>query len=78
MSSINRSLVLNSLIKHETQTLEDLNKQDNIGSSSNRGVLSQLLEELKDGGFIETLNDVEPITYTITEKGIDEGLRLKR
>ena len=76
MSRINRTVLLNSLIKHETLTIEDIAKKENLGMTPNRDHLNFLLEELLESGDINTLQGVIPCTYTITDQGIKEGARL--
>ncbi len=78
MSNINRTIVLNSLIKHETLTIADVGKEENLGMVANTEHLNFLLGELVESGHIHTLNGVKPVTYTITEKGIKEGDRLSQ
>jgi hypothetical protein len=77
MSVLNRKMVLASLIKHETLTIIDIGLEKNLGVRPNEYHLKFLLDELMEGGFIETLNGVVPATYTITVNGIDEGKRLE-
>ena len=77
MTNINRTIVLNSLIKHETLTITDMAKEENFGFVPDAAHLNYLLGELVESGHIHALNDVIPITYTITTKGIQEGIRLK-
>ncbi|MBA2498118.1 MAG: hypothetical protein H0V30_00155 [Chitinophagaceae bacterium] len=76
MTNINRKLVLNTLIKHETLTIVDLKKYENLEMIPDNDLLNFLLNELIKSGHIEILNGVDPITYTITSKGILEGERL--
>jgi predicted transcriptional regulator len=76
MININRSVVLNSLIKHETLTITDLRKAENLGMEPNTVHLDFLLVELVESGHVYALNGVIPVTYTITTKGIEEGKRL--
>ena len=78
MSNVNRTIVLNSLIKHETLTISDVGKEENLGMIANQDHLNFLLGELVESGHINTLNGVKPVTYTITEKGIKEGARLNQ
>lgn len=78
-NKIDSKLVLNTLIQHETLTIDDLTKKENIGVLiSDTTHLRLQLEELKDNGYLEDLAGVTPLTYTITKKGIDEGVRLKK
>jgi hypothetical protein len=76
MSTLNRILFLNTLIKHETLTLPDLGKEENLGISANEQHLQLLVDELEEGSYIQKLDGAEPSTYTITDKGIAEGKRL--
>lgn len=76
MASLNRKMVLNSLIQHETLTLGDLANMVNPGTVPEENHLQLLLDELHDSGYIHMLNGVTPRTYTITKKGIAEGKRL--
>ena len=73
---MNRTTVLNSLIKHETLTISDLRKHKNMGFIPDNLHLDFLLQELIESGHIDTLNGITPLTYTITSKGIAEGERL--
>jgi hypothetical protein len=74
---VDRKIVLDTLIKHETLTIDDLNKPENLGVCPDPVHLQLLLEELAGSGYLENLPCVLPVTYTITKKGIDEGVRLK-
>lgn len=76
MANINRGTILNTLIKHETLTIIDLAKKENLGMVASKDHLNYLLKELMESDHIETLNGVTPCTYTITDKGIKEGARL--
>lgn len=76
MSTLNRTMVLHSLIKHETLTIIDFCKNENLGILMDKTHLNFLLTELIESGDIEKLNGVMPCTYTITKKGIKEGERL--
>jgi hypothetical protein len=76
MPQITPLIVLNTLIKHETLTLDDLAKEENIGMTLRPDDLQSVLDELNSNGFVDVLNDVLPITYTITDDGITEGSRL--
>jgi hypothetical protein len=77
MTNINRTMVLNSLIKHETLTILDIRKAENLGMVPDNVHLNFLLNELIESGDLNTLNGVTPLTYTITTKGITEGARLE-
>jgi len=76
MTTLNRTMVLNSLIKHETLTIVDIRKAENLGMIPDKVHLNFLLNELIESGHINTLNGVLPLTYTITTNGIGEGERL--
>jgi hypothetical protein len=76
MTNISRTLVLNTLIKHETLTITDLAKKENLGMVANKFLLNFLLDDLVKSGEVQTLNGVIPVTYTITDAGIKEGERL--
>jgi len=76
MSTLNRELVLNTLIRHETLTIIDIRKEKNIGVIPDKIHLNYLLNELMESGHIQTLNGVVPATFTITSKGISEGKRI--
>ena len=74
---LNRLTVLNTLIKHETLNINDLCKAENLGFVPDENQLQQILDELLEGKHITELASVMPTTYTITDKGITEGTRLK-
>jgi hypothetical protein len=76
MASLNRIMVLNTLIKHETLIISDLVKMVNPGTIPKDNHLQFLLDELIESGHLHMLNGVTPCTYTITNKGIKEGKRL--
>ena len=76
MITLNRLLLLNTLIKHETLTLADLGKKENIGLIPNKQHLQHLLDQLEKEECIEKLDGASAKTYTITGKGIAEGNRL--
>jgi hypothetical protein len=77
MLMLNRALLLNTLIKHETLTLPDIGKEENLGLTPNKHHLQLLLDELEEERCIQILNGAVPCTYTITDKGIAEGNKLK-
>ncbi|HEY1022702.1 MAG TPA: hypothetical protein VGE06_10350 [Flavisolibacter sp.] len=77
MPPVNRKIVLDTLIKHETLTADDLAKQENIGLVPNMDHLGFILSELIISGHVQVLEGIHPVTYTITQKGIDEGQRLE-
>ncbi|HEX8314943.1 MAG TPA: hypothetical protein VF609_08120 [Flavisolibacter sp.] len=74
---VNRKILLDTLIKHETLTEDDIAKEENLGVVPNKEQLGFLLNELNLSGHIQVLSGAEPITYSITQKGIDEGRRLE-
>lgn len=76
MTTLNRTMVLNSLIKHETLTIVDIRKSENLGMIPDTVHLNFLLNELIDSGHVRALTGVLPLTYTITTNGIAEGERL--
>jgi len=75
--TLDRKIVLDTLIKHETLTIDDLGKKENIGIVVDKHHLQLLLTELSNSGHLQDLPGVQPITYTITQKGIEEGVRLR-
>jgi len=77
MVKLNRKLLLNTLIKHETLTLTDIGKHQNLGLVPNKHHLQLLLDELEQDSYIQKLGGAVPCTYTVTDKGITEGQRLK-
>jgi predicted transcriptional regulator len=76
MATLNRIIVLNALIKHETLTIDDFAKEDNLGASPSGKRLQLLVDELVQSGHIQILDGTTPCTYTITDKGIIEGAKL--
>ena len=76
MSTLNRKILLNTLIKHETLTLEDVGAEKNLGLVPNKHHLQLLLDELEEESYIQKLQGAIQCTYTITDKGIAEGKRL--
>jgi len=77
MLTLNRILLLNTLIKHETLTLTDIGKKENLGLTPNRHHLQILLDQLEQQSCIQKLDGAKPCTYTVTDKGIAEGNKLK-
>jgi predicted transcriptional regulator len=78
MLTINRTLVLKTLIKHETLILSDIAKEENLGTIPDKDHLQLILDELHESGHIHLMDGVVPQTYTITDKGIKEGTRLSK
>ena len=74
---LNHAVVLNTLIKHETLTIDDIAKEENLGMKPNGEQLQTLLDELTESDHIHVLGSAAIRTYTITDKGIKEGARLK-
>lgn len=74
---VNRKILLDTLIKHETLTEVDIAKEKNLGLIPNKAQLGFLLSELILSGHIQVLSGAQQVTYTITQKGIDEGIRLQ-
>jgi hypothetical protein len=73
---VNRKILLDTLIKHETFTEGDIAKEENLGLDPDKEQLGFLLSELSLSGHIYALSGIVPVTYTITQTGIDEGKRL--
>lgn len=69
-------LLLNTLVKHETLTLPDIGKHENLGITPNKHHLQLLLDKLEQDALIQILGGAVPCTYTITDKGIAESKRL--
>jgi hypothetical protein len=76
MLTLNRKLLLNTLIKHETLTLSDIGREKNLGLRPNKHHLQLLLDELEEDSYIQQLHGAAVCTYTITGKGITEGKRI--
>ena len=77
-NKIDRKVVLDTMITHETLTVTDLAKPENLGMTPDVTHLKYLLDELHQSGHLQELNGVSPLTYTITQKGIEEGVRLRK
>jgi predicted transcriptional regulator len=75
MSHIDATTILNTLIKHETLTIDDLAKEENLGITATAEEMQPMLNDLAAGGFVYALDNVSPATYTITNKGIAEGTK---
>ena len=74
---LNRVIVLDTLVRHETLSINDLGKAENLGFIPDEKHLQLLLDELVESRHITMLSSVMPSTYTITDKGIAEVARLK-
>jgi len=70
--------VLETMIRHETLTIDDLAKEENLGFVPNTGDLITILYTLCKNGFLKDIPGATKLTYTITQKGIEEGLRLRQ
>jgi CheY-like chemotaxis protein len=77
MKTLNRKLVLDTMIKHETLTVEDVGKRENLGLVPDKVQLGYLLKELVEEGFLTMLDGALTPTYTITDKGIEKAKKLK-
>jgi hypothetical protein len=77
MPQLNRTVVLDTLIQHETLIIDDIAKEENLGFIPDKMHLQLLLDELTESRHINILDGVTPCTYTITDKGIAEGKRLQ-
>lgn len=76
MQQVTRKIVLDTLTRHETLTIDDIGKEENLGLVPDKSQLRYLLRQLTMSGFIQVLGGIAPITYTITTKGIEERDRL--
>ena len=76
MKTLNRKVLLDTMTRHETLTIEDVAKHENLGLVPDKVQLRYLLKELVEEGYLTTLDGAFTPTYTITDKGIDEGKRL--
>ena len=72
MTNINRNVLLHTMVKHETLTIHDIMKKENLGVEPDVAQVKLLITDLQNDGAIEQLNDVVPQTLTITVKGIAE------
>jgi hypothetical protein len=73
---VNRKVPLDTLLQHETLTEEDIAKEENLGVVPNKDQPGFLLSESSLSGHTLVLSAAEPASYTITQKGIGEGIRL--
>ena len=76
MTQLNRKIVLDTLIRHETLLVDDIAKEENLGFVPDKQQLHYLLDELTESRHLTLLDGVTPLTYTVTNKGIEEGKRL--
>jgi DNA-binding PadR family transcriptional regulator len=70
-------MLLETMLKHETLTAVDIAKEENLGIVPNPGQLKYLLAQLTKSGLLTVLHGANPLTYTITDKGIEEAKKLK-
>ena len=73
MNQVNPNTVLKVILEHDTLTINDLIKEENLRMEASHEELQPVLDQLKSDGLINTLDNVTPATYTITDKGIVEG-----
>jgi len=76
MTMISRKMIMDAMIKHETLTIVDMAKAENLGLIPEMGQLKYLLSGLVDEGFVIILQGAIPRTYSITKRGMEEGKRL--
>lgn len=76
MNLVTRKILLDTLTRHETLTIDDIAKQENLGLVPDKSQLLYLLKQLVISGHILRLDGATPLTYTITTTGIDEHNRL--
>lgn len=76
MPLLNRKIILDTLIKHETIMLSEFGNDQNMGFKPNMVHMQLLLDELEQESFIQKLSGAVSCTYSITNKGIEEGERL--
>ena len=76
MALINRKMLLDTMIQHETLTIIALAKKADLGFKPITDHLNCLLQQLRNDGLIMFLRGAIPATFTITDKGIKEGKRL--
>jgi len=72
MNNFDRLMLLKALQIHETLTINDLAKEENLGVEVSPEDLQPVLAELESADLVDTLNGVTPATYTITDKGLAE------
>lgn len=77
MEFVTRLNVLRTLVKHETLTVYDIGRAENIGFLANNAQLRFILSQLTISGYLVILAGVIPATYTITTEGIAESKRLE-
>jgi hypothetical protein len=77
MLTPNRILLQHTLFKHHTLALTAMGKQEMPGLAPNKHHLQLLLDKLQQQSFLVKRSDALACSYTITCKGIAEGIRLK-
>lgn len=70
MNTLNRNILLACMRRHETFTIDNLARAENLGFVPKARQLSVLLGVLIHSGELVLLPGVAPATYTITNKGI--------
>ena len=63
-------MLLHTMVKHETLTIDDLLKKENLGVEPNVAQAKLLISELRQDHLIEQLSDVVPETLTNTNKAM--------
>lgn len=77
MEFVTRKTLLHAMAKHETLTIDDIGKEENIGFPVDHHQLKHVLRQLQIRGQVLILSGVSPTTYTITALGIEENSRLQ-
>jgi DNA-binding PadR family transcriptional regulator len=72
MTTVTPLIVLMALFKHETLTLPDLFLEKNLGASIRPQEVERALKLLEEQKFVSQLAGTDPVTYTITDNGIEE------
>lgn len=78
MALFDRTLLLISVIKHETPVIGDLTNEENMETMYDKEQLKILLNELRKSDYIVQLNGVNPSAYTINGKRIAEDKRKEK
>ena len=77
MNFVTRHLLLTTLSRYGTLTIDDIAKPENLGLLPDLSQLKYLLHQLVIRGHILVLNGAKPITYSITKEGMEENNRLQ-
>lgn len=77
MNTLTPLIVLKALVKHETLTFPDLVQEKNLGINLPSEDIEMALENLESKKLVSKLDGIHPPTYTITQKGIEESLKLE-